>query len=95
VDDYEAYMINTTTAADLRNRISDDKSHNVSYYDPEMLAVPETHGTSQISVIDGDGMAISLTSTVNLIFGNKVLVPETGVILNDEMCVSQSSPSDD
>ena len=30
-------------------------------------------------------MAVSLTSTVNLIFGSQVLDPETGVILNDEV----------
>ena len=83
-------MINATTAAELKGRITDDRTHNVSYYNPEKLAVPETHGTSQISVIDSEGMAISLTSTVNLIFGNKVMVPETGVILNNEMYVRRS-----
>jgi len=36
-------------------------------------------------VVDKNGMAVSLTSTVNLIFGSQVLDPETGVILNDEM----------
>jgi gamma-glutamyltranspeptidase/glutathione hydrolase len=89
--DYEGYMVNRTTHIELRHRITDDRTHDVSYYNPELLAVPETHGTSQISVIDGNGMAISLTTTVNLIFGNRVIVPETGVILNNEMCVLLSS----
>lgn len=30
-------------------------------------------------------MAISLTTTINTLFGNKVIVPETGVIMNNEM----------
>jgi gamma-glutamyltranspeptidase/glutathione hydrolase len=30
-------------------------------------------------------MAITLASTVNLLFGSRLMVPETGVILNDEM----------
>lgn len=30
-------------------------------------------------------MAISLTTTVNLLFGSQLLVPETGIILNNEM----------
>lgn len=30
-------------------------------------------------------MAAALTSTVNLPFGSRVLDPETGIIMNDEM----------
>lgn len=30
-------------------------------------------------------MAISLTSTVNLLFGSQLLIPETGLIMNNEM----------
>jgi gamma-glutamyltranspeptidase/glutathione hydrolase/leukotriene-C4 hydrolase len=41
---------------------------------------------SHTSVIDKNGMAVALTSTVNLIFGSQVLDPETGVLLNDEVC---------
>ncbi|KAG6862259.1 hypothetical protein C0995_002190 [Termitomyces sp. Mi166 len=43
------------------------------------------HGTSHTSVIDKDGMAVALTTTVNLVFGSQVLDPETGILLNDEM----------
>ena len=34
---------------------------------------------------DASGMAISLTTTINLLFGSHLLVPETGVIMNNEM----------
>ena len=30
-------------------------------------------------------MAISLTTTINLLFGSQLVVPETGVIMNNEM----------
>jgi gamma-glutamyltranspeptidase/glutathione hydrolase len=30
-------------------------------------------------------MAISLTSTINLLFGSYIMVPETGIIMNNEM----------
>lgn len=42
-------------------------------------------GTSHISTADHSGMAVSLTTTINTFFGNKVIVPETGVIMNNEM----------
>lgn len=38
-----------------------------------------------LSVIDKDNGAVSLTSTVNLMFGAKFMDPVTGVILNDEL----------
>lgn len=38
-----------------------------------------------LSVIDKDNNAVSLTSTVNLMFGAKFMDPISGVILNDEL----------
>lgn len=38
-----------------------------------------------LSVVDEDDGAVSLTSTVNLLFGARFMDPITGVILNDEM----------
>ena len=34
---------------------------------------------------DSSGMAITFTSTINLIFGSQLMVPETGIIMNNEM----------
>ena len=42
-------------------------------------------GTAEIATADASGLAVSLTTTVNLSFGSQVIVPETGVIMNDEM----------
>jgi gamma-glutamyltranspeptidase/glutathione hydrolase len=43
------------------------------------------HGTTHLCVIDADGMAVSLTTTVNLAFGSRVVVPSMDVLLNDEI----------
>ena len=41
--------------------------------------------TSHLSLIDGEGNAISSTQTINSPFGSGLVVPELGFILNDEM----------
>lgn len=80
-------MLNATTAAEIRGKISDFQTQNVSYYDPSGLESLETPGTSHIVAADASGMAISLTTTVNLLFGSRLMVPETGVIMNNEMYI--------
>jgi len=46
---------------------------------------PQDSGTTQISVVDEKGNAVSLTQTVNTLFGSLITVPGTGIVLNDEM----------
>lgn len=77
--------ISTKREADLkRSNISFDRTHDTDWYQP-VYDVKENHGTMHLSVVDKNGMAVALTSTVNLIFGSQVLDPKTGIILNDEM----------
>jgi len=45
----------------------------------------ESTSTTHLSVLDKDGNAVATTQTVNLFFGSGVMVPGTGVLLNDEM----------
>lgn len=82
---YEQELLLPATGAEIRSKISDFQTFNVSYYDPEGIESLETPGTSAIVVADASGMAISLTTTINLLFGSNLIVPETGVIMNNEM----------
>jgi gamma-glutamyltranspeptidase/glutathione hydrolase len=75
---FEAEMLKPKTAEKIRERISDDTTHDVSWYDPKGNTLPEDHGTSHIVAIDKSGMSITSTSTINLIFGSQLMVPETG-----------------
>ncbi|KAI2622365.1 gamma-glutamyltransferase 1 [Hypoxylon sp. NC1633] len=85
LDDYQESMLSDATAAEVRTKISDFHTQNVSWYDPAGLESLETPGTSHVVAADKSGLAISVTTTVNLLFGSQLVVPETGVIMNDEM----------
>jgi gamma-glutamyltranspeptidase / glutathione hydrolase len=52
----------------------------------------EHHSTSHISVIDAQGNAVALTQTINYFFGSGVIVPDVGVIMNNEMDDFAKSP---
>jgi gamma-glutamyltranspeptidase/glutathione hydrolase len=41
--------------------------------------------TTHLSVVDREGNAVSLTTTLNALFGCGLLVPDLGILLNDEM----------
>jgi gamma-glutamyltranspeptidase/glutathione hydrolase len=52
---------------------------------PKEVAPAEHTHTTHLSVIDREGMAVALTLSINVPFGSGLLVPGTGVLLNDEM----------
>ncbi len=60
------------------------KKPDSTWYDPSSPQ-PEKKNTTHISVIDRDGNAVALTTTVNYAFGSCLVAKGTGVLLNDEM----------
>ncbi|KAJ6263306.1 Gamma-glutamyltransferase [Drechslerella dactyloides] len=71
-------------AAMVRRNISDDRTYGWKHYNPS-YEFKESRGTSHMSALDAEGMAVALTTTVNLYFGARICDPETGIVLNDEM----------
>jgi gamma-glutamyltranspeptidase / glutathione hydrolase len=49
------------------------------------IAVAHDHGTSNFCVVDHMGNVVVVTTTINTIFGAKMMIPELGLILNNEM----------
>lgn len=83
--EFETDILSDSYAASIRSRILDDRTQNVSAYNPDGFESHHDHGTSQISTADASGLAISLTTTINLYFGSHVMVPESGIIMNNQM----------
>lgn len=81
VPDFEEEMLNSTTAEKIRSRIDPLTTQDIEKYDPSRIYSSNGHGTSHIVTADADGMAVSLTTTVNLIFGSLLMDNLTGVIL--------------
>src|SRR5690554_150232 len=50
--------------------------------------------TTHYSVMDGDGLAVAVTTTLNLGYGNRIVVPGAGFLLNNEMDDFSAKPNE-
>ncbi|XP_065846152.1 glutathione hydrolase 1 proenzyme-like [Oscarella lobularis] len=82
-------------ANQLQKRIDDNKTFNdVDYYTYDLPIITDYSkvekddnetSTTHIAVIDQDGKAVSLTTSVGYLFGSGVLSESTGILLNSDM----------
>lgn len=49
------------------------------------IGQPESEETTHFSIVDKDGNAVSITTTINAAYGSYVMVQGAGFLLNDEM----------
>lgn len=68
-----------------RSGISDNRTWTPEHYLDDYFDQLNDRGTTQVSVIDLDGLAVSVTSTVNQAFGSMLMSENTGILLNDHM----------
>lgn len=83
--EYELSMINSSTANFVRDKIVDAHTLPVEAYNPKSLEVLPTPGTSHLVAADRYGMVVTLTSTINTRFGSQIMLPKSGIILNNQM----------
>ncbi|XP_077864676.1 glutathione hydrolase 1 proenzyme-like [Saccoglossus kowalevskii] len=84
VDEVVDDMMSKDYAAKIREMIHDNTTHGIGYYGA-ILSIGEDHGTSHLSVVDQYGNSVSVTSTINTLFGSTVVGSRTGIIFNNEM----------
>ncbi|MEM7557515.1 MAG: gamma-glutamyltransferase [Planctomycetota bacterium] len=76
----------------LRERAANiklDKTSNIASHGQPPRADIDLFGkgghTTHLTTADADGNVVAITQTVNTTFGNKMIVPGTGVVLNNEL----------
>jgi gamma-glutamyltranspeptidase/glutathione hydrolase len=52
----------------------------------------EGANTTHLTVMDGDGNVVAMTQTLQMLFGSKVTVPGTGMLLNNHMSLFDPHP---
>ncbi len=80
-----AGMLSASLAREMAARISPDRATPVEEISPEDAFPHESRDTTQVSVVDGEGNAVSLTYTLGYSFGSGLVVPGTGIILDNQM----------
>ncbi|XP_063065825.1 glutathione hydrolase 5 proenzyme [Engraulis encrasicolus] len=78
-----SHLLREDFAAGIRARISSNRTHDMSYYKAKPSS--DRTGTTHVSVIAEDGTAVSVTSTINQMFGSFIYSSQTGIILNNEL----------
>jgi gamma-glutamyltranspeptidase/glutathione hydrolase len=81
-------------ADSLRTTIDPAHATPSSQVRPGLGEVPEPTHTTHFSIVDANGNAVALTTTINELYGSGVAVAGAGFFLNDEMDDFTSKPGE-
>jgi gamma-glutamyltranspeptidase/glutathione hydrolase len=87
-DFYKVFEKDLVNENYLRNRMSDyvpGKAGSSKEIKPGELPLKESEQTTHLNVIDKEGNAVSVTTTLNNSYGSKTIIGGAGFFLNDEM----------
>jgi gamma-glutamyltranspeptidase/glutathione hydrolase len=81
-----------TPSAELRRPSVFNQLDSYATSHPQPKAVPEPDHTTHYSIVDPEGNAVSVTTTLNDAFGSRVTAEGLGFLLNNEMDDFSSKP---
>jgi gamma-glutamyltranspeptidase/glutathione hydrolase len=82
------HLLSPQVLQDLAKNIHPDKVFDPDDYGVKKRAVEspaKDAGTAHVSVVDREGNAVALTTTINLEFGSRIVAGNTGILLNNEL----------
>ena len=79
-----ASLLSPAYLDELARRVQRARTAEPSSYGSS-VQLPDDSGTSHFCVVDGDGMVVAATETINTSFGSQVLVAPYDFVLNNEM----------
>lgn len=85
-----AWLTSKEYAAELRATIRPDRATPSSVED--VAHAYESPETTHYSVVDANGMAVSVTYTLEYSYGSRIVVPGAGFLLNNEMGDFNAAP---
>ena len=78
-------LLSTSYASELAQTISASKATPSAELSDAGQGILESDNTTHYSIIDADGNRVAATLSINYAFGSGFVVPNTGILLNDEM----------
>ncbi len=83
-------LLSRARAPRLRRLLSAATTFSPSFYGNRLMETD--HGTSHVSIVDGNGNAVACTTSINTGFGSMLVAGDTGIILNNTMDVFSAQP---
>ncbi|MDG1481456.1 MAG: gamma-glutamyltransferase [Myxococcota bacterium] len=77
-------LLSVDRVSEIRRQIIPGRTFDRDHYGTA-IDIGRDAGTLHISVLDGEGMAVALTTTINTGFGSQVVAPRSGVLMNNQM----------
>ena len=83
------WLLSPGYAAERRDQIDMQRS---TKQQAGQAPLPESTNTTHVTAADNEGNVVAMTQTINAAFGSKVLVPGTGILLNNTMALFDPHP---
>ena len=77
-------LLSSERVEEIRTQFDSTQTHDRAFYGT-LVDIGKDTGTQHISVVDKEGLSVSLTTTINTEFGSRVVGTNSGVLLNNEM----------